>query len=92
MADSKEVSLYSLNGVITARAAGDTPVQLSGGIGHLGNFTVATLPSAAASGGGATGFVTDANATMTAGIGTTVVGGGANKVPVYSDGVNWKIG
>lgn len=55
-------------------------------------FTVVTLPSAATVGVGARSFVTDANATMAAGIGQTVVGGGSNKVPVYSDGTNWKIG
>jgi hypothetical protein len=53
------------------------------------NFTVATLPSAATSGAGARAFVSDANATTFA---STVAGGGANKVPVYSDGTNWKIG
>lgn len=52
-------------------------------------LTVATLPSAATVGIGARAFVTDANATTFA---STVVGGGANKVPVYSDGTNWKIG
>jgi hypothetical protein len=34
-------------------------------------------------------FVIDATATTFA---STVAGGGANKVPVYSDGTNWKIG
>ena len=52
-------------------------------------YTVATLPSAATSGVGARSFVSDANATTFA---SNVVGGGANKVPVYSDGTNWKIG
>lgn len=52
-------------------------------------FTVATLPSAVTSGMGARGFVSDANATTFA---SAVAGGGANKVPVYSDGTNWKIG
>ena len=37
-------------------------------------------------------FVTDSNAAMTAGIGAVVAGGGANKVPVFSDGTNWRIG
>jgi hypothetical protein len=52
-------------------------------------YTVATLPSASDSGMGARAFVSDANATTFA---STVAGGGANKVPVYSDGTNWKIG
>lgn len=38
---------------------------------------------------GARRFVTDANATTFASI---VAGGGANGVPVYSDGTNWRIG
>lgn len=54
--------------------------------------TVALLPAAATAGAGARAFVTDANATKAAGDGATVVGGGANKVPVYSDGTNWIIG
>ena len=54
--------------------------------------TVGALGSASTAGAGARSFVTDANATMAAGIGTAVVGGGANKVPVYSDGTNWLIG
>jgi hypothetical protein len=49
-------------------------------------YTVATLPAAPAVGQRA--FVTDATATTFA---STVVGGGANKVPVYYDGA-WKIG
>jgi hypothetical protein len=54
--------------------------------------TVAGLPNAATAGAGARAFVTDSNATMTAGIGATVAGSGSNKVPVYSDGTNWIIG
>jgi len=52
-------------------------------------YTVSTLPSAAALGLGARAFVTDANSTTFA---ATVVGGGSNIVPVYSNGTNWKIG
>ena len=55
-------------------------------------LTVATLPSAATAGAGARAFVTDANTTFILGVGTTVVGGGSNSVPVYSDGTNWLIG
>jgi hypothetical protein len=54
-----------------------------------GSFTVATLPSAATAGAGARAYVTDANATT---FNTIVAGGGANKIPVTSDGANWKIG
>jgi hypothetical protein len=53
------------------------------------NFLVANLPSAAESGSGARLFVSDATGPT---FGATVVGGGAVKVPVYSDGTNWKVG
>lgn len=58
-------------------------------IAPLTNYTVSTLPSASTSGKGARSFVTDA---LTPTFGTTVVGGGAVAVPVYSDGTNWKVG
>jgi hypothetical protein len=51
--------------------------------------TVGGLPSAASAGNGAIAFVTDATATTFASI---VAGGGSNRVPVYSDGTNWRIG
>jgi len=94
MADSKKVQVFSSGGVLTARAPGDTPAPLAqtGTPIVTGVYTVPTLPSAVTSGAGARAFVTDANATMAAGIGTAVVTGGANKVPVYSDGAAWLIG
>ena len=49
--------------------------------------TVATLPAAGHP--GARNIVTDANATTFASV---VAGGGSNKVPVYDDGTNWRIG
>jgi len=54
-----------------------------------GSTVVASLPAAATAGEGARSFVTDATATTFL---STVVGGGANKVPVVSDGTNWLIG
>jgi len=51
-------------------------------------YTVATLPAAASNTYGRA-FVSDANATT---FNSTVAGGGANKVPVWSDGTNWIIG
>ena len=66
--------------------------QLSSSSGYIPAptiYTVATLPSAAIAGVGARAFVSDATATTFA---STVAGTGANKVPVYSDGTNWKIG
>jgi hypothetical protein len=57
-------------------------------LGLAGTVTVANLP-AAASNTYARRFVSDANATAFYGI---VAGGGANIVPVFSDGTNWRIG
>jgi len=55
----------------------------------LNVYTVSTLPNAATSGAGTVAFVSDA---LLPTFGSTVVGGGAVKVPVYSDGTNWKVG
>lgn len=57
-----------------------------------GSQTVSQLTAAATVGAGARSFVTDSTATLTAGIGATVTGGGANGVPVVSNGTNWLIG
>jgi len=54
-----------------------------------GVYTVATLPDASVLGVGARAFVTDASVST---FGSTVLGGGSTKVPVYSDGTNWKVG
>lgn len=51
--------------------------------------TVANLPSASVVGAGARSMVTDADSTTFAAV---VAGSGANTVPVYSDGTNWRIG
>lgn len=51
--------------------------------------TVAGLPSPKIVGIGARAFATDATATT---FHSVAVGGGANKVPVVSDGTNWLIG
>lgn len=54
-----------------------------------GTQTVAALVAAGTAGVGARAVVTDANATTFYSI---VAGGGANVVPVFSDGTNWRIG
>ena len=53
------------------------------------NSSFANLPNANTSGAGARAFVYDATATTFA---SAVVGGGTNRVPVYSNGRNWLIG
>ena len=52
-------------------------------------YTVATLPSASASGNGARAHVSDA---LSPTFGATVAAGGSVSTPVYSDGTNWKVG
>jgi hypothetical protein len=59
--------------------------DVTGTIGQT-TTTVASLPTGAA---GDRSFVTDATATTFASI---VAGGGANGVPVYHDGTNWRVG
>lgn len=51
--------------------------------------TFANLPNAGTAGAGTRAFITDGS---TATFGATVAGGGANIVPVYSDGTDWKVG
>ena len=51
--------------------------------------TYSQLSSASQAGIGTRAFITDGS---TATFGATVTGGGANIVPVYSDGTNWKVG
>lgn len=53
--------------------------------------TVANLPSVAAS-PGARCTVSDSTVAASGNFGAVVTGGGANTVPVYSDGTNWRIG
>ena len=53
---------------------------------------VASLVAAATAGAGARHAVTDSNTAYTAGIGAIVAAGGANIVPVFCDGTNWRIG
>jgi hypothetical protein len=50
---------------------------------------VADLPSASVAGVGSRAFVTNSSVST---FGSTVAGGGSTKVPVYSDGTNWKVG
>lgn len=63
--------------------SGDAPLTVS--TIRLAAYTVATLPTPAA---GMRAYVTDANATTFM---STVAAGGANVVPVFYDGTNWKI-
>lgn len=68
--------------------AGSTVI---GAFHTVGTSTVAGLP-AAASAARASVFVSDSSVTASGNFGAVVAGGGANVVPVYSDGTNWRIG
>jgi hypothetical protein len=69
-----------------------TGLVINDGAAVLTSYTVANLPAAATVGAGGTAFVTDASTTLILGLGGAVAGGGANKVPVYSDGTSWLYG
>lgn len=75
---------------LTATAvAGALAASFAAGPTKLQSTTVAALLSAATAGAGARANVSDATVTTFASV---VAGGGANAVPVYSDGTQWKIG
>jgi hypothetical protein len=55
-------------------------------------ITFSSLPAAATAGTGARSFITDANLAAATNFAAQVEGGGSNRVPVYSDGTDWRIG
>lgn len=79
--------------------AGGTPLDFvnflvidsHGQVTISGGFTVASLPTGTV---GGRGYVTDSNLPMATNYGATIAGhgGGANTVPVFYDGANWRIG
>lgn len=85
------VTVSSITAGTTISATGN----ISGGNITTSNYvktspkTVATLASAATVGAGTRSFVSDATSNV---FGTTVVGGGANSVPVWSNGSSWLVG
>jgi hypothetical protein len=70
---------FNYTGVFNAPTVATTVYSVAG----------TALPSAATVGQGARAFVSDATVSTFA---TAYTGGGANKVPVYSDGTVWRIG
>jgi hypothetical protein len=74
---------------VTLTVGANNTLSSNGPIKASGGYTVAGLPAGVT---GARAYVTDSNATLTAGIGAVVVGGGANVVPVFYDGANYRIG
>jgi hypothetical protein len=71
------LELSRANAAVVATIVKTTPV------------TVSALPSAATAGAGARAFVTDANSTT---FNASAAGGGANNMPVFSNGTGWFIG
>lgn len=51
--------------------------------------TFSQLPNPTVAGAGTRAFVTDSNTAVFAAV---VAGGGANAIPVYSDGADWRVG
>lgn len=82
------VTIDSSGNVGIGTTSPSTTLHVNGPV-RTASYTVATLPAAGTVGAGTRAYVTDASATTFA---STVAGGGANAVPVYSDGTNWKIG
>lgn len=76
-------------GAVSGSTVAATTTVAAGTTVATGVVAVGSLPSAATAGAGARYMVNNANATTFASI---VAAGGANVVPVFSDGTNWRIG
>lgn len=79
---------FSLTTLVTFLSTAFTSLRASSYIATTAT-TVANLPSAATAGAGARAYVTDATSTT---FNASLTGGGANSVPVFSDGSVWKVG
>ena len=91
-AGANAVMLWQYNGTEVGRMRTDGGFVASGGLtaGALmcaGTYTVATLPSAASN---AYKFASVSDSSVTT-FGSTVSGGGSNKVMVFSNGTNWTV-
>lgn len=73
----------------TGPSGGPTGPTGPAGPSTLIGVLTADLPAAADAGAGALAFVTDSTVIT---FYTIVAGGGANGVPVFSDGVAWRVG
>lgn len=83
----------STNDTLNVYNSGNSWVAVSGDIVTSTVKTTpvafASLPSAAAVGAGTRAFITNSNSTT---FNALAAAGGSNNVPVFSDGVNWRIG
>lgn len=91
-AGASRVTIDTSGNIGLGPTAPTTKLDVDGPIRSRASYTVATLPAAGTVGLGTMAFVTDSNATLAAGHGNTVVGGGANITPVWSNNSNWIIG
>jgi hypothetical protein len=79
---------FSLTTLVAYLSTAFTSLSVSSYV-KVPTVAVADLPSAATAGAGARATVSNANATT---FNSVVAGGGANTVPVFSDGSAWRIG
>jgi hypothetical protein len=91
LADGDEV-ITQLAAQVIQNKSYDTPSILSHGL--FEPLTFAAIPAAAVGLRGARAFITDGAVTLAVGVAgdTTVLGGGANIVPIFCNGTNWKYG
>lgn len=80
---------YGNNQVVALGNTGWPGNILLTGTFKTGVYTTLTIPLAATAGAGARAFVTDATSTT---FNAVYAGGGANSVPVFSNGTDWRIG
>jgi hypothetical protein len=89
--DARKVSLTTLLSYIAANMDALEVNSVTAALfAKVDAVPVAELSPLATAGARAT--VNNATQTLTAGIGAVVAGGGANVVPVFFDGTNWRIG
>lgn len=83
--DTRRASLTTL---VTFLSSAFTSLTASSYV-KVSAVAVGSLPSAVTAGAGARAMVTDATSST---FNATATGGGANIVPVFSDGTIWKVG
>jgi hypothetical protein len=85
--------LFTTNGNIVATMSTNrlavTGNMYTSGITQGNVYTITTLPAANTAGAGSRAFVSNSNTTAFYNIANA---GGSNTVPVFSDGINWRIG
>lgn len=90
--NSPDVGIERVATKVMKISDGGTALASNAGIIALPVFSVATLPVATGVATGGRSTVSDSNVAAATNFGAIVAGGGANIVPVYSDGTNWRIG